>query len=58
MKSQYENEEILTGGNVSNVYRSGDTVRRELKPDSVKTHLEHYEKEIKFIRKHGKYWVS
>ncbi|KKI91378.1 aminoglycoside phosphotransferase [Bacillus sp. SA1-12] len=45
MKSQYENEEILTGGNVSNVYRSGDTVRRELKPDSVKTHklLQHLE---------------
>lgn len=45
MKSQYENEEILTGGNVSNVYRSGDIVRRELKSDSVKTHklLQHLE---------------
>ncbi|WRP07507.1 phosphotransferase [Rossellomorea aquimaris] len=38
MKSQNENEEMLTGGNVSVVYRSGDTVRRELKPDSVKIH--------------------
>ncbi|EDL66615.1 phosphotransferase [Bacillus sp. SG-1] len=36
MKNPYENEEKLTGGNVSNVYRSGDTVRRELKPDSIK----------------------
>ncbi|MFJ8531481.1 phosphotransferase [Bacillus sp. NPDC094106] len=45
MKSQYENEQMLTGGNVSNVYRSGDTVRRELKPDSVKIHtlLKHLE---------------
>ncbi|MGB2991024.1 MAG: aminoglycoside phosphotransferase family protein, partial [Paenisporosarcina sp.] len=25
--SKHENEEILTGGNVSTVYRSGDTVR-------------------------------
>jgi len=40
-----ENEEILTGGNVSNVYRSGDTVRRELKPESPKIHklLRHLE---------------
>jgi len=29
--SSFEDEEVLTGGNVSNVYRSGDTVRRELK---------------------------
>ncbi|WP_347552996.1 phosphotransferase (plasmid) [Pseudalkalibacillus hwajinpoensis] len=36
--SKYENEEMLTGGNVSNVYRSGDTVRRELKPESTKIH--------------------
>jgi hypothetical protein len=45
MASQYENEEMLTGGNVSNVYRSEDTVRRELKPDSVKIHklLQHLE---------------
>lgn len=45
MTSKYEKEEMLTGGNVSNVYRSGDTVRRELKPDSVKTHklLRHLE---------------
>lgn len=43
--SNHENEEILTGGNVSNVYRSGDTVRRELKPDSYKIHklLKHLE---------------
>lgn len=45
MKSQYEDEETLLGGNVSNVYRLGDTVRRELKPDSVKIHklLKHLE---------------
>lgn len=43
--SNYEYEEILTGGNVSNVYRLGDTVRRELKPDSIKIHklLKHLE---------------
>jgi tRNA A-37 threonylcarbamoyl transferase component Bud32 len=43
--SNYENEEMLKGGNVSNVYRSGDTVRRELKPDSTKIHklLKHLE---------------
>jgi tRNA A-37 threonylcarbamoyl transferase component Bud32 len=43
--SNYENEEMLTGGNVSNVYRSGDTVRRELKSDSLKIHklLKHLE---------------
>ncbi|MFB7142025.1 phosphotransferase [Gottfriedia sp. NPDC056225] len=44
--SNYENEEKLTGGNVSNVYRSGNTVRRELKPESTKIHqlLRHLEK--------------
>ncbi|MGB5946591.1 phosphotransferase [Paenisporosarcina sp.] len=43
--SKHENEEILTGGNVSTVYRSGDTVRRELKSDSLKIHklLKHLE---------------
>ena len=43
--SNHENEEILTGGNVSTVYRSGDTVRRELKPDSPKINklLKHLE---------------
>lgn len=43
--SNYENEEMLTGGNVSNVYRSGETVRRELKPDSTNIHklLKHLE---------------
>ncbi|WP_079508755.1 phosphotransferase [Mesobacillus jeotgali] len=41
----YENEEILTGGNVTNVYRSGFTVRRELKPNGTKIHklLKHLE---------------
>ncbi|WP_088013794.1 phosphotransferase [Gottfriedia acidiceleris] len=41
----HENEEMLAGGNVSNVYRSGDTVRRELKPESPKIHnlLKHLE---------------
>jgi aminoglycoside phosphotransferase len=45
MNSQYENEEKLTGGNVSTVYRAGDTVRREWKPDSVRIHtlLQHLE---------------
>ncbi|MFE8699719.1 phosphotransferase [Cytobacillus sp. FJAT-54145] len=40
------NEEKLTGGNVSNVYRSGDTVRRELHQDSHKIHklLKHLER--------------
>lgn len=43
--SNYEDEEMLTGGNVSNVYRLGDTVRRELKPESAKIHklLKHLE---------------
>ncbi|MED1055868.1 phosphotransferase [Bacillus mycoides] len=43
--SNYENEEMLTGGNVSNVYRSEDTVRRELKQGSTKIHklLNHLE---------------
>lgn len=36
--SKYEKEEILTGGNISTVYRLGDTVRRDLKPDSTKIH--------------------
>ncbi|WP_163140203.1 phosphotransferase [Bacillus sp. 22-7] len=47
MKSQYDKEELLTGGNVSNVYRWGDTIRRELKPDSVKIHklFQHLESE-------------
>ncbi|KIL45474.1 phosphotransferase enzyme family protein [Jeotgalibacillus soli] len=42
----HESEERLTGGNVSNVYRSGDTVRRELKPNSSQIHklLIHLEK--------------
>lgn len=44
--SNQENEELLTGGNVSNVYRAGDTVRRDLKPDSYKIHklLRHLER--------------
>ena len=48
---------MLTGGNVTNVYRSGDTVRRELKPDSTKIHkiLKHWENKYfsyapKFLR--------
>ncbi|WP_163529966.1 phosphotransferase [Halobacillus ihumii] len=43
--SNDRNEEKLAGGNVSNVYRSEDTVRRELKPDSVRIHklLQHLE---------------
>ncbi len=43
--SGFEEEEVLTGGNVSNVYRSGNTVRRELKSGSHKIHrlLKHLE---------------
>lgn len=39
------NEEILAGGNVSKVYKSGKTVRRELKSDSKRIHalLKHLE---------------
>lgn len=38
-------EEKLTGGNVSDVYRLGNTIRRELKPESSKIHklLKHLE---------------
>ncbi len=45
MRNQYEKEEALTGGNVSSVYCFWDTVRRELKPDSIKIHtlLKHLE---------------
>ncbi|WP_406944216.1 phosphotransferase [Halobacillus sp. SY10] len=40
-----EEEEKLAGGNVSNVYRFEDTVRREIKPGSLKIHrlLQHLE---------------
>ena len=40
-----EKEVKLAGGNVSDVYRSGNTVRRELKPESPKIHklLKHLE---------------
>lgn len=34
--SNNKDEEMLTGGNVSKVFRSGDTVWRELKPTSYK----------------------
>ncbi|MFD7522597.1 phosphotransferase enzyme family protein [Paenibacillus chitinolyticus] len=34
----HSNEELLAGGNVSKVYRSGNTVRRELKPNSRNIH--------------------
>jgi hypothetical protein len=45
MNSQYGKEEILSGGNVSNVYRLGDTVRRDLKDESFEIHkvLKHLE---------------
>ncbi|MGE6228423.1 phosphotransferase [Paenibacillus chitinolyticus] len=36
--SNHSNEELLAGGNVSKVYRSGNTVRRELKPNSRNIH--------------------
>lgn len=40
-----EIEEKLTGGNVSTVYRIGNTVRRELNPESIRVHklLKHLE---------------
>jgi len=43
--SNHEKAEMLIGGNISNVYRYGDTVRREIKPDSPKIHklLKHLE---------------
>lgn len=43
--SDDQNEELLSGGNVSYVYRSGDTVRREMKPESPNVHklLKHLE---------------
>ncbi|WP_078394762.1 aminoglycoside phosphotransferase family protein [Shouchella patagoniensis] len=39
------NEELLAGGNVSDVYRLGDTIRRRLKPESARVHtlLQHLE---------------
>ena len=45
MTNQFEKEEMLAGGNISNVYRTGDSVRRELKKDSAKIHklLKHLE---------------
>ncbi|KYG31774.1 aminoglycoside phosphotransferase family protein [Alkalihalobacillus trypoxylicola] len=45
MKHQFENEKRLAGGNISNVYRKGNTVRRELKPESTHIHklLKHLE---------------
>ncbi|WNB90990.1 phosphotransferase [Bacillus sp. NEB1478] len=52
--SNHSNEEKLTGGNVSSVYRSGNTVLRELKPSSQKIHrlLQHLEnKGYKFAPK-------
>ncbi|MEV9501114.1 phosphotransferase [Bacillus safensis] len=46
MKKQSDHEELLIGGNVSNVYRSGDTVRREVKSDNINIRklLKHLEK--------------
>ncbi|MBH0160444.1 phosphotransferase [Fictibacillus sp. 26RED30] len=43
--SNFEKEELLTGGNVSNVIRLGNTVRRDLKHNSGKIHklLKHLE---------------
>ncbi|MFD1864194.1 phosphotransferase [Planococcus chinensis] len=43
--SDHKDEEKLPGGNVSNVFRRGNTVRRDLKTDSYKIHglLKHLE---------------
>ena len=38
MNNKNDHEELLSGGNVSNVYRIGDTVRRDVKPDSERIH--------------------
>jgi|GEM_PF-5156140 len=48
MKNQYDNEELLTGGIVSNVYRLGDTVHRVVKSDNINIQklLKHLEKRI------------
>ncbi|CAL8896418.1 hypothetical protein BPJM79_180003 [Bacillus pumilus] len=46
MKKQNDHEELLTGGNVSNVYRSGDTVRREVKSDNI-----NIQKLLKYLEK-------
>lgn len=62
-----ENKERLTGGNVSSVYRMGNTVRRELKPESsgihrLLKHLEnknfHYAPKFLGIDEHGKETLS
>ncbi len=45
MTNKNDQEELLSGGNVSNVYRIGDTVRRDVKPGSERIHrlLQHLE---------------
>ncbi|MFF2527757.1 phosphotransferase [Brevibacillus sp. NPDC058079] len=45
-KSSSSSEELLAGGNVTNVFRSGNTVRREVKPGSKNIHelLKHLER--------------
>ncbi len=43
-----DNELNLIGGNVSQVYRIGDTVRRDLKPESARIH-----KLLKHLAKKG-----
>ena len=45
MNNKNDQEELLSGGNVSNVYRIGDTVRRDVKPGSERIHrlLQHLE---------------
>ncbi|MED1782397.1 phosphotransferase [Brevibacillus fortis] len=44
--SEPSKEELLAGGNVTNVYRFGNTVRREVKPESKNIHelLKHLER--------------
>jgi len=46
LMNKQEHEEKLAGGNVSSVYRAGDTVRREQKPNSKRVHelLQHLER--------------
>ncbi|XQY93759.1 phosphotransferase [Metabacillus sp. HB246100] len=45
MAANRKDEELLEGGNVSTVYKVGNTVRREIKPESSKVHslLKHLE---------------
>lgn len=38
MRSNESKEQLLAGGNISNVYRISNSVRRDLKPNSTNVH--------------------